>query len=736
MMSGEVRNGYMLLRQSEHCYARWWLGMTTRRNTLLMLLLCLFTLTVPVVFCADGMQIPIPDEPLNRGPYVDAVTFAVISNDNQRVLALQAGEIEMDTGYFDPVHYDTLNMDPDISINSVLRNGYGHLTINCRDNPLNYSVLRKAFAFAYDKTKACTDLLDGFAQEHDSLVPYVSSWCVEETFSYHYYTNQSDIGNSLLDAAGFAIDGGTGFRKTPFGDPFQITIEYPSSSPSLGGGVAQIAVDAFTSLHIDSQAVAADFMDYMFRLDNHGDYDIIFYAMQFYDNDVDWLAYEYWSEYADVLYQNPCNFVNATYDLWREQLLNGTTYEDVYEASAAMQTILHENVPRLVVYENTYLQAYRNDAFAGQVPDANWGIAGQWTMRKIHQIGSTPGGTVPVAIAQEPDSFNIFVTSSSYSAYILQNLYPSLYKYSPSGTPQPDLAQSMLVQTHSDNAAVPEGHTRYTIDIISNATWSDGTPLSADDVAFTFTYNKESGAYGNPAGVPLSMLVAAYAPSATQVVLEFGSESYWHFSSFAYTFIIPQHIFTTIGYSGWNTWNPVYDSEDPHVTCGPFRLTSFEAGDWYEITRNPTYHWLPPEAPSNPPVIVPAGNVTYTLGATGNFIAWDVSDDDPLGYILYMDGLLIAADIWSTSTLSFNVDGLGLGLYNFTLQLFDISSNVVASTIWVEVLSATSTSGTSTTGSSTNSGQGLPPTILLLGVGAGVAVILVVVVVFIKQRPT
>jgi ABC-type transport system substrate-binding protein len=558
-----------------------------------------FTLAAAFLFMAvsPGLAVAV-DVPadLNVGPYVDTLVYKVIANQDQRILALQAGEIEMDNSFFDPVHLPTLSADPDVDIFSALRNGYGHITINCRDAPLNESVLRRAFAFAYDKTAVTVDIMDGFSQEHDSLVPFPNGWCVEDQFTYHYYTDQSDIGNDLLDASGmFDVDPGTGFR-TYKGQPFDIQIEYASSSPEIAGGTAQIGVDALRRLHIDAETRAADFNEYISRLDSHGDYDMVFYALNFYSNDVDWLAYEYWSEYADVEYQNPTNFANATYDGLRNQLLYGTSYEEVYAAAKAMQEILQYNVPRLVVYENTYMQGYRNDQFTGHVGDLGRYISGPWTMRKIHKIDGTFGGTVPIAISEEPDSFNIYVTNSAYSAAILSELWPSLYGFAPDLNPWPDLAESMLTETHADNAAVPEGHTRFTVDIIQNATWSDGEQITADDVAFSLTYAYESAQYGNPAGSDIGDLAAAYAPTPFRAVIEFNTESYWHFSNFAYDTIIPEHIFnddTGIGYQGWNTWNPVFDPAEPNVNCGPYTFSDYEAGEFYELSYNPDFYYCP-----------------------------------------------------------------------------------------------------------------------------------------------
>ncbi len=531
---------------------------------------------------------------LSVGPYVDKIVYKVIANQDQRILALQSGQIEMDNSFFDPSYVDQLEADPDITVFSTIRNGYGHFTINCRDGgdgALADSVVRRAFAFAFDKTAVTDEILDGFSEEHDSLVPLPNTWCVETQFPWHYYTDQTAIGNTMLDEAGYDFVGE--YRAMPNGDPIHITIQYGAASEEIAGGTAQIGVDALRRLGFDADRQATDFNAYISTLDSHGDYDIIFYAVNFYSNDIDWLAYEYWSEYADVPYQNPTNFANSTYDALRTQLLYGSTYEEVFEACAEMQKILFYECPRIVCYENEYLQGYRNDEYTGHVEDAGRYITGPWTMRKIHKLDGTFGGTINIALGEEPDSFNIYTTNSAYAAAILEELWPSLYTFDPNLDRYPDLCEALLEETHADNADVPLGHTRFTIDIVQNATWSDGVKLTAEDVAYTFTYAYESFTYGNPAGSDLGDLYSAFAQSTYRAIIEFSTESYWHFSNFAYDTIIPYHIFKDIGFDGWNTWNPVFDDEEPNVNCGPFTFTDFDAGEFYEITWNPLFHYAP-----------------------------------------------------------------------------------------------------------------------------------------------
>ena len=219
-------------------------------------------------------------------------------------------------------------------------------------------------------------------------------------------------------------------------------------------------------------------------------------------------------------------------------------------------------------------------------------------MQNLIQLDDTFGGTVASALGQEPDTFNGFTSNSGYTSEILWLTDSGLYEPGPDLLPYPVLAESYFEERHSDNAAVPEGNHRFTIDLIQNATWSDGTPFTAEDVAFTYTYLMESALFGNPdgAGLVAQELVAAYAPSTFRVVVEFGKESYFNQDQALYLSPIPKHIFEPgagIGYEGWNTWNPIFNPEDPFVTLGAFLLTDVEAGEFYELTVNPNWAYLP-----------------------------------------------------------------------------------------------------------------------------------------------
>jgi ABC-type transport system substrate-binding protein len=555
---------------------------------------------------------------LNMGPYVDRVIYRVNINQDQRFLALQAGEIDMDMSFFDPVHYNALNADPDIGIYTATQNGYGCIIINCRDAPLNETALRRAFAFAFDKTRVTSHVYNGWSREHDSVVPYPNGWCIEDELPWHYYTAQPEVGSALFNMSGLFPYGPDGWR-TYKGQPMDpIEFEMDLATSCICNMIAQIVVDALLSLDIPAVVKSSRYNDYISRLNQHGVYDMVFLAYKFYGDDITGLGDLYYSANAYRENLNPSNFMNATFDSCLPQFWNGTTYNDVYNASRWMQRILHEQVPLLVVYESTYNQAYRIDKFTGHVPDFGRYISGPWTLRHVHLIeGSTPtqfatGGTFKMAIDKDPDSFNIYITNSAYAYAILDEMWLSLYVYDPEGRPWPYLAKKLITETHIDNPEVPVSHTRFTIDIIQNASWSDGIPLTAYDVAFTFAYSFESMLLGSTSTPDLSALIAVYAPNYYQVVFEFNSETYWNFNQFAFQYIIPEHVFnnvTGIVYVGWKEWNPVFDPDDPQVTAGPFTLNDFKRGEYYNLSFNPSFAYSVPHASEIVPT--PADNSTY-----------------------------------------------------------------------------------------------------------------------------
>ncbi len=560
-----------------------------RRRVLALTLVAAFAfMAISPIFATAQFTVP---GGLKNGPYVDKIVYNVIEGDDQQVLALQNDEIDLIGDMVDPTHLATLQAAENIEVANVLRNGYGYVTINTAKNPFNYTDFRRAIAFALDKQAISDDAWDGLSEPQDSMVAKVNPFTSEGLLPYTYYEAQVALGNQMLDDLGMEIDPLTTFRLTPNGDAFDVLVECAQSS-NIAIEVGEKVAEALRALHVDAVSEPTDFYEYLNRLYFHGDYDIVFLGSSFTTFDVDWIAYEYWSEFADEPYYNFPNWQNATYDSWRDQLLHATQFEDVYEAAFKMQEIWVHACPMIICYENTLLSAYRTDKFEGLINSVIDGVPGWWTNYKVHlkpgQSGAPWSGTFRWSNPLDLDTFNFMTGSSAYTNNVLMNLYDSLMTIDYNGNDILWLAENYFAETHADNPSVPDGYTRFTFDMIQNATWTDGTPLTAEDVAYSLNYFRDSPA--NPYGPDLLEMTAAYAPTTYRVVIEFSTESYWHLHTVAYKTIIPKHFFLTIGLDGWNTWDPQPPTEGM-VTSGPFNVSDYVAGEFCEVTWNPDYFY-------------------------------------------------------------------------------------------------------------------------------------------------
>ncbi len=651
--------------------------------------LCFVTVCMIVILMLSSVS-PVNSLPLESdnpcsGPIVDKVIYREISDPDEQMFALQAGDIDAIFEGVDPVNVDTLEMDPDIAIHSQPSHEFGEIIMNCYGYPTNISGLRRAFAYAFDKTGVVTEVKENHAFEHDSIILNQNILCAEESLPWHYYAAQPEKGNAILDSLNFSIDSGTNYRLAPDGAPFEILVSYATVQTGADE-IAQKAVDALLSLQIDARLDEYDFVSLYSNLDNHGSFDmIVMKRSRQLMRDLQWILNNFHSTFADVPFHNPSAYMNDTFDSIHDDVLNANTEEEFFDAVTALQVNLHENVPVLIAYQDIEYIAYRTTDFTGHVEDDFWGLIGPWTNLNVHRTTRDAfGGVFEIAYQWAYEYlFNIFLSYHKTDFAMINNLYSSLYKIGPDGVAYPDIAEEVVVETHMTNSSVPEGETWITVKIKDGLVWSDGRILDAEDVANTFTYISESEAWQNPKAQEWGGdFLSSEALSSDTARIILSRDSYYHIQNMLTVEIIPEHIFnpTHIGYDEWIFWEPVITS-DPHVTSGPFYLSNHGA-TFFEFSRNTDYHWPSILAPR----ILSADNVTYVQGTTGNQIFWDASDEDPLNYTIFQDSSLLVTDDWTGSNVSRNVDGLDVGTYNFTILLRDMSGNSVTNTIWVTVI--------------------------------------------------
>ena len=162
-----------------------------------------------------------------------------------------------------------------------------------------------------------------------------------------------------------------------------------------------------------------------------------------------------------------------------------------------------------------------------------------------------------------------------------------------------------------------------TYTIREGVAWSDGTPFTANDVAYTFNLLKENTALPSAGGARFILdtyVTTIEAPSETSVVFTFSepfTPAVWDLGE---TMIAPEHIFSTVE-------DPVTFTNETPVGTGPFTEIGIFESQYWELHANPNY-WQEgkplvkgfrfPAFPSND-----AANLANTNGETdwfANFI--------------------------------------------------------------------------------------------------------------------
>ena len=187
-----------------------------------------------------------------------------------------------------------------------------------------------------------------------------------------------------------------------------------------------------------------------------------------------------------------------------------------------------------------------------------------------------PGGTFIIGIEGEPATATGHLATDTAALMVASNIFSGLISIDFNFEPQPDLAESWEIS---------EDGLTYTFQLVQNATWHDGKPVTAADVEYTFNeiiakvHPRASSWYQNVESALATgdytfeiKLKEPYAPFMTVLGNVLGSG----------TLIMPKHI---------------YEGTDPKtnpanfapIGSGAFKFVKWERGSYIELERNPDY---------------------------------------------------------------------------------------------------------------------------------------------------
>ena len=198
------------------------------------------------------------------------------------------------------------------------------------------------------------------------------------------------------------------------------------------------------------------------------------------------------------------------------------------------------------------------------------------------QSPSPANGKVVLRIGwtDQPDNLNPFIGYQTASWEIWGLEYDYLFNYAANGNIEPQLAAELPTEK---NGGMSDGGKVWTIHIRPNAKWNDGTPLTAEDVAWTYNYSIDN--HIAQWGVVTRGIehVEVVDPTTVRLIC-----SYPKADMLVNTLpILPKHI--------WEHVDPHvaqhgYAEKLPLVGSGPFKVVEFKRNGYAHLVQN-QYYW-------------------------------------------------------------------------------------------------------------------------------------------------
>ena len=181
----------------------------------------------------------------------------------------------------------------------------------------------------------------------------------------------------------------------------------------------------------------------------------------------------------------------------------------------------------------------------------------------------------------EPDNLNPFIgwANTTYEIWALN--YDFLFGFGVNGG-QATLDLASEWPTQANGGISPDGKV-WTIHLRPGVKWSDGQPLTAADVAFTYNYVVKNQ-MANLALATVGIVGAKVVdPTTVQIICSQPKADMEHI----FLPILPKHVWEHVSPRAAAT---SYVSAPPIVGSGPFSTTAFKKGTYVEMVRNP-YYW-------------------------------------------------------------------------------------------------------------------------------------------------
>ncbi|NTU78972.1 MAG: peptide ABC transporter substrate-binding protein [Chloroflexales bacterium] len=191
------------------------------------------------------------------------------------------------------------------------------------------------------------------------------------------------------------------------------------------------------------------------------------------------------------------------------------------------------------------------------------------------------GGTLTIGRSASPDSLNPGSAYIIESGQILSLVYDTLIRVDLKSQTYPGLATEWSV--------AEDGRT-WTFKLAKGATWHDGTPVTAEDVKFTFEMIKSFDSFATLKDYT-SLLESVAAPDPSTAVITFEQPVANADERFSQIYILPKHIWEQFP----DEASALEFENTEMIGSGPFRLAEYRPGEFTRLTAVKDHYATPPK---------------------------------------------------------------------------------------------------------------------------------------------
>lgn len=197
----------------------------------------------------------------------------------------------------------------------------------------------------------------------------------------------------------------------------------------------------------------------------------------------------------------------------------------------------------------------------------------------VAQARADENGDISLIIKADgdPASFNPDTLADDTFLPIAANIFHKLVKLDVANNLLPDAAESWEI---SDDSLTVTFHLR------SDLTWTDGTPLTAEDARYTFETIRTTNAYFFCSY--LAAVESIEAPDDTTLVFHMASPDIALVTNLGWyaSFIMPKHVYDVEGVDWRDNEAAQLANPDKVVSSGPYRISEFVQGQSVTIVAN------------------------------------------------------------------------------------------------------------------------------------------------------